>query len=90
LEVFLSNPLISDWPEAAAPPLIEAVNPGADHLYNVPAGTIPLVPLVGVMLNGAPLQVTAVIALMSAMGLNVTITEKGALEIQLVVEGETV
>ena len=46
--------------------------------------------LVGVITNGAPLQVTTVIALISAIGLNVTINENGALEIQLVVEGETV
>jgi hypothetical protein len=69
---------------------MDEVNVGANHLYRVPSGTIPLIPLVGVMLNGAPLQVTKVIALISAIGLNVTITVNGALEIQLVVDGETV
>ncbi len=47
---------------------------GALQLYVVPAGTIPLLPLVGVALNNTPLHPTAVIALITALGFTVTVT----------------
>ena len=59
------------------PPVMPPVTIGADQLYNVPDGTIPLVPSVGVKLNDTPLQVVAVIAEITAVGLMVTDTVKG-------------
>ncbi len=70
--------------------MIDAVKVGADQRYKVPAGTIPFIPSVGVITNGVPLHVTTVIALMSAIGRNVTISVNGALDIQLGVDGVTV
>jgi hypothetical protein len=49
------------------------VTVGALQLYVVPAGTIPFVPFVGVALNNAPLQLVAVIALITAVGFTVTV-----------------
>ena len=59
-----------------APPVIPPVTLGADQLYNVPAGTIPLVRFVGVTLKITPLQVTVVIAVITAVGFKVTVTVK--------------
>ena len=56
------------------PPVIPPVTLGADQLYKVPAGTIPLVRLVGVTLKITPLQVTVVIAVITAVGFKVTVT----------------
>ena len=65
---------------AAFVPVTPPVNPpktdGADQLYNVPAGTIPFVPFTGVMAKLTPLQLTAVIAVIAANGLIVTVTLK--------------
>ena len=47
---------------------------GADQLYSVPGGTIPLVPSVGLALNRVPVQATAVIELITADGFTVTTT----------------
>jgi hypothetical protein len=52
------------------------VTVGADHVYVVPAGTIPLVPLAGVTVNAVVLQVVAVIAVMFGLGLTVTVSVK--------------
>ncbi len=58
-----------------APPVILPVTDGALQLYVVPAGTIPLVPFVGVALKAKALPVVAVIALMLALGFTVTVNE---------------
>jgi hypothetical protein len=63
---------------ADAPPVIVAVNVGKGQLYNVLAGTIPFVSLLGVTTNGTPLHVTVVIALTSGVGFNVTVNVKSA------------
>ena len=75
----VSVPLILVALLPIAPPVIPPVTLGADQLYNVPAGTIPLVTLVGVTLKITPLQVTVVIAVMTAVGLSVTVSVKAAL-----------
>ena len=51
---------------------------GSPQLYEVPAGTIPLVILVGVTLNNNPLQTVVLIELITAVGLTVTNTVKVA------------
>ena len=61
---------------------------GALQLYVVPAGTIPLLPLVGVALNNTPLHPTAVIALITALGLTFTVNENTG-PVQLPVNGVT-
>ena len=58
------------------PPLTPLVVTGADQLYNVPAGTIPFAPLTGDDVNITPLQVTALIGVMLAPGLRVTVNVK--------------
>ena len=60
------------------PPVIAPVTVGADHEYNVPAGTIPFVPLVGVTVNNTPLQLTPVIAVTAAEGFTDTVTVNAA------------
>ena len=55
----------------------------------VPAGIVPFTPSVGVTANGTPLQVTAVIALITAPGLSVTVNVNAA-PTQLPLVGVTV
>ena len=63
-----------DDPDPAAPPVIPPVTVGAVHVYVVPAGTIPLVPFTGVVLNATPVHTVAVIAVIDGFGLTVTVT----------------
>ena len=71
-------PVITDTAVALAPPVRPPVTPGVDQLYKVPDGTIPFVILVGVTLNATPLQLTVLIAVITAVGLIVTVTVKAA------------
>ena len=75
-------------------PIVPPVNPpvttGALQLYKVPAGTTPFVPLVGVRLKVAPLQIVAVIKLTVATGVIVTVTVNAGLEVQLNGVGVTI
>ena len=66
-------PVILDAPAPDTPPLTPVVVIGADQLYVVPNGTIPLIPLVGEARNAVPLHVVVVIALIVAPGLIVTV-----------------
>ena len=65
-------------PLTAVPPVIPPVTTGADQLYVVPAGTTPFTPLVGVAVNNTPLHVTVVIAVITAAGFNVMVSENAA------------
>ena len=67
-------PVILIAPLPLVPPVSPPVTLGALQLYRVPAGTMPLVPLVGVNVNDTPLQLTVVIWLITAVGLIVTVT----------------
>ncbi len=71
-----------------APPVKPPVTDGTDQVYKVPAGTIPLVLLVGLTVNVTPLQLTDVIALITAVGLIVTVRVNVA-PVQLPVNGVT-
>ncbi len=62
-----------DWFVALMPPVIVPAD-GTLQLYKVPAGTMPFVVCVGVTVNCTPLHVTVVIAVISAVGLTVTVT----------------
>ena len=55
-----------------------AVAVGADQEYVVPAGNVPFTPLVGVTVINTPLQVVAVIGVVSALGLMVIVVVKAA------------
>ena len=63
---------------ALEPPVKPPVTLGALQLYNVPAGTIPLVVFTGLTVNSTPLQLTVVIAFITAVGLIVTVTVNAA------------
>ena len=79
-------PIVAEF-VALAPPVKPPVTVGTDHVYSVPAGTIPLVPLVGVTLKATPLQLTVVIAVITAVGLMLTVTVNGVDGPQLTVLG---
>ena len=55
-----------------------AVAVGADQEYVVPAGNVQFTPLVGVTVINTPLQVVAVIGVVSALGLMVIVVVKAA------------
>ncbi len=62
---------------------------GTLQLYVVPDGTIPFVPFVGTNVKLTPLQVTVLIALITAVGFTVTVTVNTD-PVQLPVIGVTV
>ena len=61
-------------PLPAAPPVIPPVTTGADQLYVVPAGTIPLAPSTGDTVNAVPVHAAPVIGVIVGFGFNVTVT----------------
>ena len=71
---FVKVPLIVVAFVAGAPPVNPPVTLGALQLYNVPAGTIPSVRLVGLTVKATPLQLTELIAVITAVGLIVIVT----------------
>ena len=73
---FVNVPVILFDPLPVLPPVIKPVTTGALHAYVVPAGTIPFVIFVGVTTKPTPLQVTVVIAVITAVGLIVTVNVK--------------
>ena len=77
------------WLVPAAPPVIPPVTAGAIHVYVVPAGTTPLVPLTGVTENAAALHEDVVMFVTPGFGFTVTVTEKVD-PVQLAVAGVTV
>ena len=83
-------PVILTVPVPVPPPVIPPVTVGADQLYNVPAGTIPLVILVGVTVNVTPVHVTVVIAVTAATGFNVIVTVNAVPTPQLTDVGVTI
>ena len=62
---------------ALIPPVTPPVTVGTAQLNSVPAGILPLMILAGVRLKEVPVQITAVIALITAVGLTVTVTVNG-------------
>ena len=65
---FVNVPLITAAFVPLKPPVNPPVTVGTDQLYNVPKGTIPFVPFVGVAVNNTPLQLTVVIAVITGVG----------------------
>jgi hypothetical protein len=65
------------------------VTAGANHVYVVPAGTLPFTPLTGVTVNATPLQVAAVIFVTAGLGFTVTVTVNVE-PVQVAVAGVTV
>ena len=90
LLVLANVPLMIDTPLAPDPPVRLPLIDGADHVYVVPAGKIPLVILVGVTVNVTPLQVIVLIAVIAGVGLMVTVTVNAAPIPQLGTLGKTV
>ena len=79
-------PVILIAPLPLVPPVSPPVTLGALQLYRVPAGTMPLVPFVGVTVNDTPLQLTVVICVITAVGFRLTV-KLNELPIQLPVTG---
>ena len=79
-----------DTAVALAPPVNPPVTPGTDQLYVVPTGTIPFTPSVGVTVNNTPLQLTVLIAVITAVGLSVTVKVKLLPIPQLTIFGVTI
>ena len=71
--VFTNVPLILPALVPDNPP-VKPVPVGVDQLYVVPAGTVPLVPFTGVVLNIAPEHTVVLIAVTLACGFIVTVT----------------
>ena len=71
-------PIMSDLGDTCVAPPVKPVPVGADHVYNVPAGTTPFVTSVGVTVNCTPVQVDVLIGVMIPTGLTVTVTVNGA------------
>ena len=65
----VSVPVATDW---VMPP-VKPVPVGANQVYVVPAGTIPLLPFTGEVLNTTPPHATSDIGVMLARGLIVTV-----------------
>ena len=86
---FVKVPLIVVWPLTAAPPVNPPVTLGALQLYNVPAGTMPLVRFVGLTVKATPLQLIELIAVITAVGLIVIVTVNVA-PVQLPDNGVTI
>ena len=72
-----------------APPVNPPLTLGALQLYNVPAGTIPFVLFIGLTVNATPLQLTELIAVITAVGLIVIVTVNVA-PVQLPDNGVTI
>jgi len=75
LVVLVKVPEIVEALDPAAVPLIP-VTLGADQLYVVAVGTIPLIEFAGVTENPVPLQTAEVMAVTAGCGLTVTVTVK--------------
>jgi len=61
-------------------PPVKPVPVGVDQLYVVPAGTVPFVPLDGVVLNIDPEHTVVLILVIAATGLIFTVTVNDAPE----------
>ena len=86
--VLIKLPLILAALVADNPP-VKPVPVGTDQLYVVPDGTVPFIPFTGATVKPAPLQVVAVIGVITATGFTVTVTVNGA-PVQLPEVGVTV
>ena len=75
--VFTSVPLILPALVPDNPP-VKPVPVGTDQLYVVPAGTMPLVPLDGVVLNTVPVHTVVLILVIAATGFIFTVTVNDA------------
>jgi hypothetical protein len=75
--VLVSVPVILEAPLPAAPP-VKPVPAGADQVYVVPAGTMPLVIFTGDMVKPTPLHTAEFIGVIAGLGFTNIITEKSA------------
>ena len=88
---FVSVPEMEDCPLPETPPVIPPVTVGVDQLYAVPDGTmVPGGLLAGATVNVPPLQMVAVCAGTTGVGLTVTVTVKLVPGHGMVVVGVTV
>ena len=71
-------PLIFGCVIPAAPPVNPPLTLGALQLYTIPDGTIPFVPLIGLTVKATPLQLTELIAVITGVGLIVTVNTNDA------------
>ena len=75
---FVNVPLIFGCILPIAPPVNPPLTLGTLQLYTIPAGTIPFVPFIGLIVNATPLQLTELIAVITGVGLIVTVTVNAA------------
>ena len=73
---FVRVPLMLAAPVPAAPPVNPPVTTGLPQVYVVPAGTIPFVIFTGVDVKPLPEQLMLVMALITGVGLIVTLRLK--------------
>ena len=73
--MFVNVPEILEAEVPAAVPVIPATV-GADHVYDVPVGTIFPDPFVGLTVNGVPEQTGVVCVVTLGIGFTVTVTGK--------------
>ena len=88
--VLVSVPLIVFTPLTCVAPPVKPVPVGANQVYVVPAGTIPLVTSTGVTLNRIPPHAAPDIGAMLALALTVTVNWNDAPAPQATVLGVTV
>jgi hypothetical protein len=74
LVILVKVPVITLTPLTCVTPPVKPVPVGADQVYKVPSGITPLVTSVGVTLKVPPLHIVAVIGVILANGLIVTVT----------------
>lgn len=78
-EVLTSVPfMLAEAPPDGNPPTRLPETEGAAHVYVVTAGTVPFTPSEGITLNVPPLHIVAAIGNITAFGLRVTVSVKGA------------
>jgi hypothetical protein len=82
--VIVATPLDCDRPPVNPVPV------GTVHVYVVPAGTIPFVPLVGLVLKAIPPQILVLIGVTLAVGLMVATNVNVVPTPQLTVFGVTI
>jgi hypothetical protein len=90
LVVLVNVPVIEATAEACVNPPVKPTPVGADHVYVVPAGTMPFTPFAGVTVNKVPLHPVPVMALTTAIGFIVTATVNGVPAPQPTILGVTV
>ena len=76
--VFVKVPVMELTPDACDNPPVNPTPVGVVQVYVVPAGTMPFVPFTGLTVNNTPPQLVALIGVITAVGLIVTVNVNAA------------